>query len=127
MEKPVFVRNAWYIAAESRELGTQPLGRLLLEEPVVLYRRSDGTPVALEDRCCHRRAPLWNTGRGGDCGHAVVAGATWMAAALGRTVGLVALDDSAAKRTSSGGLTSFAAAQDSVNPADTSPMAPHSA
>ena len=58
MEKPVFVRNAWYIAAESRELGTQPLGRLLLKEPVVLYRRSDGTPVALEDRCCHRRAPL---------------------------------------------------------------------
>ena len=43
MEKPVFVRNAWYIAAESRELGTEPLGRLLLEEPVVLYRRADGT------------------------------------------------------------------------------------
>jgi phenylpropionate dioxygenase-like ring-hydroxylating dioxygenase large terminal subunit len=31
---------------------------VLLGEPVVLYRRSDGTPVALEDRCCHRRAPL---------------------------------------------------------------------
>jgi vanillate O-demethylase monooxygenase subunit len=31
---------------------------LLLGEPVVMYRREDGTPVALEDRCCHRRAPL---------------------------------------------------------------------
>src|SRR6185503_990767 len=29
-----------------------------LSEPVVLYRREDGTPVAMEDRCCHRRAPL---------------------------------------------------------------------
>jgi len=29
-----------------------------LNEPVVLYRTQDGTPNALEDRCCHRRAPL---------------------------------------------------------------------
>src|SRR5690606_18211680 len=29
-----------------------------LNEPVVLFRREDGTPVALEDRCCHRHAPL---------------------------------------------------------------------
>jgi vanillate O-demethylase monooxygenase subunit len=29
-----------------------------LGEPVVFYRCEDGTPVALEDRCCHRRAPL---------------------------------------------------------------------
>jgi phenylpropionate dioxygenase-like ring-hydroxylating dioxygenase large terminal subunit len=54
----MFLRNCWYIAAESREVGRAPLGRILLKEPVVLYRREDGTPVALEDRCCHRRAPL---------------------------------------------------------------------
>lgn len=54
----MFLRNCWYVAAESQELGTAPLGRILLNEPVVLYRRQDGTPVALEDRCCHRRAPL---------------------------------------------------------------------
>src|SRR5579862_3114384 len=53
-----FLRNAWYVAASSDEIGRAPLARLLLGEPVVLYRREDGAPVALEDRCCHRRAPL---------------------------------------------------------------------
>ncbi|MGH7035381.1 MAG: Rieske 2Fe-2S domain-containing protein [Stellaceae bacterium] len=54
----MFLRNCWYIAAESREVSRAPLGRILLNEPVMLYRREDGAPVALEDRCCHRRAPL---------------------------------------------------------------------
>lgn len=54
----MFLRNCWYIAAEAREVSRQPFGRILLKEPVVLYRREDGTAVALEDRCCHRRAPL---------------------------------------------------------------------
>ena len=34
------------------------LARRLLGEPVVLYRSPAGDPVALEDRCLHRRAPL---------------------------------------------------------------------
>src|SRR5581483_10179825 len=50
--------NAWYAAAFADEVGRAPLARVLLGEPVVLYRREDGVPVALEDRCCHRRAPL---------------------------------------------------------------------
>ncbi len=54
----MFLRNCWYIAAESREVSRLPFGRILLAEPVMLYRREDGTPVVLEDRCCHRRAPL---------------------------------------------------------------------
>jgi vanillate O-demethylase monooxygenase subunit len=54
----MFLKNCWYVAAEAREVSRAPLGRVLLGEPVVLYRREDGTPVALEDRCCHRRAPL---------------------------------------------------------------------
>ena len=54
----MFLRNIWYCAAESKELGATPLGRVFLNEPVVMYRTADGTPVALEDRCCHRRAPL---------------------------------------------------------------------
>jgi phenylpropionate dioxygenase-like ring-hydroxylating dioxygenase large terminal subunit len=53
-----FLRNRWYVAAEAEEIGRAPLGRLLLGEPVVLFRTQDGTAVALEDRCCHRRAPL---------------------------------------------------------------------
>jgi vanillate O-demethylase monooxygenase subunit len=36
----------------------EPLRRILLDEPVVLYRTGDGTAVALEDRCCHRHYPL---------------------------------------------------------------------
>jgi len=53
-----FMKNAWYVAAQADEIGRVPLARLLLGEPVVMFRQEDGTPVALEDRCCHRRAPL---------------------------------------------------------------------
>ena len=54
----MFLRGSWYVAARAAELSRQPLARMLLGEPVVLYRREDGTPVALEDRCCHRHLPL---------------------------------------------------------------------
>ena len=54
----MFLKNYWYVAATPEELGQNPLGRKLLGEPVVMYRTTGGTPVAFEDRCCHRRAPL---------------------------------------------------------------------
>lgn len=54
----MFLKNYWYVAAWDHEVGREPLGRTLLGEPVVMYRTEDGTPVAFEDRCCHRRAPL---------------------------------------------------------------------
>ncbi len=53
-----FVRNTWYIAAWADEVTAAPLGRRLLDRPVVLYRLADGTAVALADRCCHRALPL---------------------------------------------------------------------
>jgi len=54
-----FVRNAWYAAACSDEVANgKPLSCRLLNEPVVVYRRADGVPVALEDRCIHRSMPL---------------------------------------------------------------------
>ena len=53
-----FVRNHWYAAAWSSELGEKPLGRRLLGEPVVLFRRLDGGVAALVDRCPHRLVPL---------------------------------------------------------------------
>ena len=53
-----FVKNCWYVAATAQELGRELLGRTFLDRPVVLYRRQDGTPVALEDRCAHRFLPL---------------------------------------------------------------------
>ena len=53
-----FARRHWYVAALSSEITTQPLARTILGEHVVLYRRASGTPVALADRCPHRRYPL---------------------------------------------------------------------
>ena len=54
----MFLKNYWYVAAFTDEVGAQPLGRTLLGEPVVFYRTPSGQPVAFEDRCCHRNAPL---------------------------------------------------------------------
>tara|TARA_B100000686_G_scaffold257122_1_gene269098 strand:+ start:229 stop:1335 length:1107 start_codon:yes stop_codon:yes gene_type:complete len=54
----MFLKNYWYVAASPEEVGGKPIGRVLLGEPVVMYRTSKGVPVAFEDRCCHRNAPL---------------------------------------------------------------------
>ena len=54
----MYVRNAWYVAAWDHELSRSMLRRIILDEPVVLFRTTEGKPVALEDRCCHRQAPL---------------------------------------------------------------------
>ena len=54
-----FVRNMWYVAAWSHEVGAGgPVGRIVIGEPIVLFRRTDGAIVVLEDRCPHRHAPL---------------------------------------------------------------------
>jgi phenylpropionate dioxygenase-like ring-hydroxylating dioxygenase large terminal subunit len=54
----MYLRNIWYVAAYSDELQRAPIARTLLDEPLVLYRKEDGTPVVLSDRCPHRFAPL---------------------------------------------------------------------
>ena len=54
----MFLRNYWYAAGFSEEVGREFLARTYLDENVVIFRREDGTPVALEDRCAHRRLPL---------------------------------------------------------------------
>ena len=54
----MFVRNCWYVAAMDHEVTRTMRRRILLDEPVVLFRTETGKPVALEDRCCHRQAPL---------------------------------------------------------------------
>ena len=54
----MFLKNAWYVIAVSEEIKDAPLGRVVLGEPIVLWRTEEGVPVALEDRCCHRQAPL---------------------------------------------------------------------
>jgi vanillate O-demethylase monooxygenase subunit len=47
----MFVRNAWYVAAWDHEVTRTLKRRVLLDEPVVLFRTDAGKPVALEDRC----------------------------------------------------------------------------
>src|SRR4051794_3341787 len=54
----MFLKNHWYVAASASDITRTPLGRIILNEPVVFFRTADGTPVALEDRCPHRRLPL---------------------------------------------------------------------
>jgi phenylpropionate dioxygenase-like ring-hydroxylating dioxygenase large terminal subunit len=54
----MFIKKAWYVAATAAELSDKPLARTLLGEKVVLFRTVEGKAVALEDRCCHRMAPL---------------------------------------------------------------------
>ncbi len=53
-----FIRNAWYVLAWSHELGRHLLSRRVLGESIVAYRRRDGRPVALRDRCPHKLLPL---------------------------------------------------------------------
>src|SRR6266705_987500 len=55
----IFLRNSWYVAAWNHELiDGRKLARTILERPVVMYRGATGKVVALDDRCCHRAAPL---------------------------------------------------------------------
>jgi phenylpropionate dioxygenase-like ring-hydroxylating dioxygenase large terminal subunit len=53
-----FVFNAWYIAAWPEELVNGIVPRTILGKPLILFRGPDGKASALEDRCCHRGAPL---------------------------------------------------------------------
>lgn len=53
-----FARNHWYVVASVEEIGERPLARTVCGDQIVLWRRSDGTPAALADRCSHRRFPL---------------------------------------------------------------------
>ncbi len=63
-----FLMNCWYVAAWDHELiDGKILARTLLEKPLVLYRGESGNYVALDDRCCHRAAPLSMGRVEGDC------------------------------------------------------------
>lgn len=54
-----FIRNCWYVAAWDDELTPGKLFPITIcDVPLVLYRTEGGEIVVLEDRCCHRMAPL---------------------------------------------------------------------
>ncbi len=54
----MFIKNAWYVAAQSGEIGRELTQRWITGDPVVLYRTEAGQVAAMEDRCPHRRAAL---------------------------------------------------------------------
>ena len=51
-------RNCWYAAAYDVELKRELLPRTIAGRKLVLYRRENGEPVALENACWHRLMPL---------------------------------------------------------------------
>jgi phenylpropionate dioxygenase-like ring-hydroxylating dioxygenase large terminal subunit len=54
----VFLRNAWYVAAWDREITRALKPLTILDERIVVYRKTSGQVVALEDACPHRKLPL---------------------------------------------------------------------
>ena len=64
----LFVYNCWYNAGWASEIEDgKPLARTFLEKPIVMYRGESGDYFAMDNRCCHRAAPL-SLGRiEGDC------------------------------------------------------------
>jgi phenylpropionate dioxygenase-like ring-hydroxylating dioxygenase large terminal subunit len=56
-----FARNHWYVIASTDEIDQPdagPLGRIVCDVPIVVFRDATGTVTALSDRCSHRRFPL---------------------------------------------------------------------
>lgn len=72
-EDTPFIRNAWYVACFSKDIiPGMPFARRILGENVVFYRRTNGTVVAMKDRCPHRSFPLSASRIDGDdivCGY----------------------------------------------------------
>ena len=54
----MYLKNCWYVAGWSKDYGRTLIAERFLEEEIVIYRRNDGVPVALENACPHRKLPL---------------------------------------------------------------------
>ncbi len=64
-----FLRNTWYVALWAQDLGPGEITqRVILDEPVALFRKADQQVAAITDQCAHRFAPL---SRGKVCGDQV--------------------------------------------------------
>ena len=54
-----YLLNCWYVAGWDSELAEGQFQAVTIcDVPLLVYRTSDGEIVVLEDRCCHRMAPL---------------------------------------------------------------------
>lgn len=58
MQASTYPLNAWYAAAYDIEVKRKLFARTICGNPVVLFRKADGTPAALADACWHRLLPL---------------------------------------------------------------------
>ena len=64
----MFLWNCWYAAAWCYEVESDgKLARTFLEQSIVIFRGESGRFVALDNRCCHRAAPLALGRIEGDC------------------------------------------------------------
>lgn len=52
------LHNFWYVAGLATEFTFELRERTILEKSLVLYRKEDGSPVILQNRCAHRSFPL---------------------------------------------------------------------
>lgn len=48
------IHHYWFATARSTDLGTKPLARKILGQPIVLFRNQNGAVSALLDQCPHR-------------------------------------------------------------------------
>ena len=53
-----FPKNTWYVACTPDEIEQGPLGRVVCNQSMVIYRSSEESVAALENFCPHRGAPL---------------------------------------------------------------------
>lgn len=54
-----FLRNTWYVFGYADDITPEHFGhRTIVDQPVLVYRRPDGTLAALRDVCPHRFVPL---------------------------------------------------------------------
>ncbi|MFU0507646.1 aromatic ring-hydroxylating dioxygenase subunit alpha [Pseudaminobacter sp. NGMCC 1.201702] len=54
----MFLKNAWYVAAWSKEIEHRLKQIIVLNEKICVFRNSEGEVIALEDACPHRKLPL---------------------------------------------------------------------
>ena len=81
----MFFEDIRYCVARASELSSQPIERVVCNQPIVLFQTArSGTLVALENRCPHRQAPL---SMGRVIGDEIMCGYHgWVVAADGRCV-----------------------------------------
>jgi phenylpropionate dioxygenase-like ring-hydroxylating dioxygenase large terminal subunit len=62
-----YLTNTWYAVAWGDEIDHKLFSRKVIDQPLVLFRHTNGEVVALQDRCPHRFSPLHLGKRNGDC------------------------------------------------------------